>query len=686
MFGTTRRTTLVAGLAGALLLAAASRPAHAAPLCGDFNGDKGLSASDALGVLRTAVGQQECQRAVCDYSGDGDITATDALAVLRKAVGSLGREPMCPPAGCNGPDCAPTCPDGSVDCCDDTTCSGNGKCSVDDGLAWCDCDEGWTGAACNAPADLYPFAEKPTSKPPAWVAVDDVLVRPASYGEQMRHDLPPGTFFVANASLRADVEAGKTVTNAPFVFPDGDVDRFPLEKKNRYTSPVRVVERRDVGGTAKIETRFPKVTVYRSLYETDGSVKSVLDVLAVEDGGFVARGLARHESNLPGSAGVFGVTVAPVGGAMRLDDIAPEEGEVDDSTLLMTTVFFANAAQAGLFEECDGLEICTELCADMGVDTGDPGPACPAPPEPCEHVSPCGDGHDPGDPADTNQCNDGDDNDGDGESDAFEDAQCDHFPTCEPGGDIPEHVHRYEAGADFGLFGDVTWCTKQGDNWPSQILARGYHTETPFHKNTGWFPYDSLYRWGGNAYDPDEKLVRLGIVGCWRLDTEEEAAACADDVSQCGPFAAGPHKYPYRYGRDAEGMWDGLRVDVWHARGIGMNQPLHAAQAITSALVGASEADHIPGWASVVGTNVSGLDTSPHELGHSLGLTHCEARLVNGLWTLMGNSLQVQGCPPGQDYGNHQQARFSDASGEKLHNCFLGDCMASPGFGAATPP
>jgi hypothetical protein len=68
------------------------------PVCGDYNGDCVLTASDALGVLQTAVGIHQCSLTVCDFNGDGNITAIDALAVLRAAV-DLPSNPMCPGEG-----------------------------------------------------------------------------------------------------------------------------------------------------------------------------------------------------------------------------------------------------------------------------------------------------------------------------------------------------------------------------------------------------------------------------------------------------------------------------------------------------------------------------------------------------------------------------------------------------------
>lgn len=56
-------------------------------VCGDFTGDGKVTASDALGVLKTAVGAATCALKACDYNGDAKITAADALGVLKTAVG-----------------------------------------------------------------------------------------------------------------------------------------------------------------------------------------------------------------------------------------------------------------------------------------------------------------------------------------------------------------------------------------------------------------------------------------------------------------------------------------------------------------------------------------------------------------------------------------------------------------------
>jgi len=61
--------------------------AESCELCGDANGDEILTATDALGVLRAAVGAAECALLVCDFNGDSTVTASDALGVLKASVG-----------------------------------------------------------------------------------------------------------------------------------------------------------------------------------------------------------------------------------------------------------------------------------------------------------------------------------------------------------------------------------------------------------------------------------------------------------------------------------------------------------------------------------------------------------------------------------------------------------------------
>jgi len=55
------------------------------PVCGDPGGS-GVTAGDALQVLRTSVGSRTCLPCLCDVDGNGFIQAGDALKTLRFAV------------------------------------------------------------------------------------------------------------------------------------------------------------------------------------------------------------------------------------------------------------------------------------------------------------------------------------------------------------------------------------------------------------------------------------------------------------------------------------------------------------------------------------------------------------------------------------------------------------------------
>ncbi|HYC56987.1 MAG TPA: dockerin type I domain-containing protein [Candidatus Binatia bacterium] len=71
-----------------LLMLAPAAESLAVSSCGDPNGAGGINATDALVVLRKAVGgNQNCPACACDVNADAGISASDSLAVLRKAVG-----------------------------------------------------------------------------------------------------------------------------------------------------------------------------------------------------------------------------------------------------------------------------------------------------------------------------------------------------------------------------------------------------------------------------------------------------------------------------------------------------------------------------------------------------------------------------------------------------------------------
>jgi cysteine-rich repeat protein len=60
----------------------------AGEICGDANGNDEVQSSDALLVLRAAIGQPiPCPAHICDTDGDEVLRAGDSLRVLRRAVG-----------------------------------------------------------------------------------------------------------------------------------------------------------------------------------------------------------------------------------------------------------------------------------------------------------------------------------------------------------------------------------------------------------------------------------------------------------------------------------------------------------------------------------------------------------------------------------------------------------------------
>lgn len=64
--------------------------------CGDVDGNDVRTASDALGILRAALGLDVCPACVCDLDATGVITASDALGLLRYSVGSERGALSCP--------------------------------------------------------------------------------------------------------------------------------------------------------------------------------------------------------------------------------------------------------------------------------------------------------------------------------------------------------------------------------------------------------------------------------------------------------------------------------------------------------------------------------------------------------------------------------------------------------------
>ena len=68
------------------------------PMCGDSNYNLVLEARDALAALRTSIGTPSCRpvESTCDTNDDARVTASDALMILRAAIGHAVKL-TCPP-------------------------------------------------------------------------------------------------------------------------------------------------------------------------------------------------------------------------------------------------------------------------------------------------------------------------------------------------------------------------------------------------------------------------------------------------------------------------------------------------------------------------------------------------------------------------------------------------------------
>jgi hypothetical protein len=87
-----RHNALFPGTTTTLAITTTTSPATTSTvpgsICGDANIDTRITATDALAILRAAVGQAlSCPPARCDTDNSGGLLASDALRVLRFAVG-----------------------------------------------------------------------------------------------------------------------------------------------------------------------------------------------------------------------------------------------------------------------------------------------------------------------------------------------------------------------------------------------------------------------------------------------------------------------------------------------------------------------------------------------------------------------------------------------------------------------
>jgi glucose/arabinose dehydrogenase len=98
---TTSRLTRALLFVAALAVLAPTLAYAADPTCGvPVSGGASPNTSDALFILRVAVGSERCRQCVCDTEGSGDVSAADALIALKASAGqSVTLEcPVCDPS------------------------------------------------------------------------------------------------------------------------------------------------------------------------------------------------------------------------------------------------------------------------------------------------------------------------------------------------------------------------------------------------------------------------------------------------------------------------------------------------------------------------------------------------------------------------------------------------------------
>ena len=129
---------IVVGGSGALWLVRLNGESAEGASCGDPTGDGFVTTSDALLVLRRAIGLQFCELLWCDVDASGLVTASDALAVLHEAVGQ--DEPiMCPTTTTTSTSTVPSTGD---QCFHDADCFWDEELDQCCGYHCCECDYG----------------------------------------------------------------------------------------------------------------------------------------------------------------------------------------------------------------------------------------------------------------------------------------------------------------------------------------------------------------------------------------------------------------------------------------------------------------------------------------------------------------------------------------------------------------
>jgi hypothetical protein len=494
------------------------------------------------------------------------------------------------------------------------------------------------GAAC-APAGVdEPAAHVDglTASTPRWRSVEGRSIRRLTDAEAARLGAARPSWIVRDPGALSALAQGTTGTTLLVPVADDRGVVMPLGRVASIASPIPFVLRDGRGPNPSAKTRHPTFHEYLS------------PASALRDGGLLR---VVVEAGAPGSLRADGALAAEGGRRVGVRiigaaDLAPGSGLAPgERAFLVAATALERDTRAAQQQCASGFGGCGAYCANVNSHA-----SCDS--ELDEH--PCCEPYDDGGPAIHHQCNDGQDDDGDGLIDAG-DPDCQHSDHCAAPG-MPPHLHTYEAGASVGLFGDIVLCTQLGDGWTTALwdsaakLERIYHTRGGAPA-TGNAVYDA---WTG--FPGTNEPMRIGAIGCWRLADSETAKDCRDDGgAACAPFAPGAtHEYPYAGdGSSLYAYAAHVADDVFHGVSqAGLGRPLNAAHVMVSpqsldldVTVGTSEST--PGFGSAAFFLLDGgydwiAGNSGHEIGHTIGLSHCHMQVVATLpdgtdrWSLMG--------------------------------------------------
>lgn len=543
------------------------------------------------------------------------------------------------------------------------------------------CDPGYTGAACTTllPEVVPELAKLPD--PASWLTdgKSGARYRRATRRERLRYGWLPGTFLVEAKQARADATAGASTVELALPTADGEVHHvlFDLASAERGEQMIEV--RGEVSGKARAKAAFPLFLNYLSRTKLETSFEALVRLVVVEDGGAAVRGMA-------GSRWLDGYLPT---GTLELDPSLTTPNSPHPGQLVVLGVRIPDAGTAAGWNQCHGEGICGAYCNVQAI-----GAPCSA-----DVSNPCCEPYDPdGQPSD--DCHDGFDNDFDGKIDeggSPSDNSCRHSEYCTPNGTLPTHTHPREAGKQFILLGEIhlcSWFADQLKDWRVEMHVRAEHIVHGYEGETGYDPYHYL---------ADHRMgLRFVTAKCWILDDLEQARECKDGaLADCDPFDAAPHVYPYAGAGNSSGnyLFEMPRADMAHAVTVGLWQPVNLVQVLMATgkgqqLVGgtspsvAGRAEAAYSVAKYTDTYTSeNFNVSNHELGHSLGFTHCDAELspIDNVCTIMGDDHNTTGSCQLSEICNvpDGHARLSADNAEALYGALRSGTVLPYHFGNA---